>query len=104
MPKKFFRERIVFKADRHIKAFVSECIDAVYVLGLFTELVVIPSGQCLAAAACFKLLVQIQKVISKTADVYRNVELLECLMARHQTSYNDLGYHRIPKNISHAIL
>ena len=50
MPKKFFRERIVFKADRHIKAFVSECIDAVYVLGLFTELV--SGGRCVLQAAC----------------------------------------------------
>ena len=98
LPKKFFSERIVYKAQQHIKAFASECMDAVYVLGLFTDMVVIPSGRFAAAAACFKLLVQIQKVLANADNVYRNVDLLEDLTARHQISYNTMGYHRIPKH------
>ena len=97
LPKTFFAERIVRKDRGHIKAFASECIDAVRVLGLFTELVVVPSGRMVEDAECFRLVVEIVKLLSKADDVPCNVDLLEELLASHQALYNGL-YHTVPKN------
>ena len=97
LPKIFFAERVVRKDSAHIKAFASECIDAVRVLGLFTELVVVPSGRMVEDAECLRLMVEIVKLLSKTDDVPCNVDLLEDLLARHQVLYNGL-YHTVPKN------
>ena len=94
----FFATRIVRKNESHIKAFASECIDAVVVLSLFIDLVVEPAGTIPEHVRCFRLLEDIVKILFKPDDIMLNVDTLEETMRNHQERYNGLGYKQIPTN------
>ena len=102
--KSFFASRIVTKPNAHIKAFASEVINVVYVLALFTSLVVAPSGMMSQHVECFQLLVAIVKIMKSEAYVLANLDTLESYLEKHGTLYVEL-YKSIPKNhlVRHVI-
>ena len=93
----FFTNRIVHNGNAHIKAFASECVDAVHVLELFVDMVVQPAGVLQDHVACFKLVCKIVKILGKPKDILLNVAELERTLEQHQTLYIQL-YKSIPKN------
>ena len=97
LDRNFFANRIVHKRDAHIKAFASDCIDAVLVLELFVDIVVQPAGVLQDHVVCFKLLCKIVKILGKPRDILLNVAELERTLEQHQILYNQL-YKAIPKN------
>jgi hypothetical protein len=55
----FFQDRVVHKLSAHLRAFASEVLLAVDILGLFVEMVLAPAGKLSAEIECFKHLQQL---------------------------------------------
>ena len=88
------------KKEAHLKCFASECVDVVFVLNLFIDLVVSKSEIPAAFARhveCMQLLADIAKILAKPEDILQNVNALEDKLCRHQQLYSPL-YKTIPKN------
>lgn len=56
LTKSFFKDRVVENLDAHMKAFASEMLSAIVVLGIFVDAVVRPTGKLADHVACFDCL------------------------------------------------
>ena len=94
--KKYFQERIVERADAHIRAFASEMLSAITFLGLFVDVMVKPDAaeELAPYLACFDLL-RVMMAILQSGNL-RDAPTLQAAMQAHHELYIQL-YHRIPK-------
>lgn len=96
LPKNFFQKRIVARDGAHIRAFASEMLSAISLLGFFMDVVMkndAPPSLSLVLQ-CFDLL-RIMMTIFQRGDA-KHIPTLQTAMQTHHEIYVQL-YHAIPK-------
>ena len=78
LTKTFFRDRVVHKESSHLRAFASEVLLAVDILGLFVEMVLEPAGVLSAEIKCFKYLQELLDHICKGTCEHAHPALDAC--------------------------
>ena len=68
LSKNFFTDRIVDRTWSHMKGFAADVLAAVHVLGMLTQILILPSGLLPEHAACFQHM-QVIFTIYKQADI-----------------------------------
>ena len=96
LPKNYFKQRIVHTEGRHIRAFASEVLSAVTLLGFFLDVVVKgdASPDLSLSLQCFDLLRIILAILQRGDP--KNIPTLQTAMQAHHELYLKL-YHPIPK-------
>jgi hypothetical protein len=90
LPKTFFRDRIVDHPGKHMKAFASEVITAVSILGLFVDTVLRPLGALAQNIVCFDYMRSIVAVLKSGDDACKLVGELRRLLQLHHTAFQIL--------------
>lgn len=86
----FFQDRIVSKASAHIKAFASEMLTAIAILGIFVDAVVRPMGILRPHVDCFDKLREIVGVLGKGDEACSNVGILKIKLQEHHVRFQGL--------------
>ena len=82
--KDFWRTRIVNKPGKHIRAFASEMLTAIMVLGAFVDSVLAPQGSLPEHVKCFNLFRTIIDIFRMGEAALGKLDLLErCLLEHH---------------------
>ena len=92
----FFATRIAQKANSCAKAFAPEVMDAVHVLVLFADAVVVPSNKMQKHVRCLELFLDMITIMAVPEDIMLNVDTLEDILEEHAVLYKDL-YKTVPK-------
>jgi hypothetical protein len=97
LPKKFFQNRVVERADARMKAFASEMLTAVMLFGFFVDVLVKSraDAETMQYVDCFDLLRAILAILQR-GDI-RDLPTARMAVQCHHRHYNSLGYHKIPK-------
>ena len=82
-----FVDRFVAKPTAHVRAFASETICMVMVLGLFCQVVLMPRGLLPAECECFLLLGRIIMILSSNMETMAKVQLLHRLVLQHHDKF-----------------
>jgi hypothetical protein len=90
LPKTFFQDRVVDDSSKHMKAFASEMITAVCILGLFIDTVLRTSGALTQNIVCFDHLRSIVAVLKSGDDACKFLDELRLLLQMHHTAYQIL--------------
>lgn len=83
---RFFQERIAGSRGSHLRAFASEVLNAIAVLGLFCDVVLRPTHKLLPHVACFDDLRSMVNILRRS-DAYTMEGQLQILLERHHKSF-----------------
>ena len=86
-PKRFFRDRIVNKPTNHCRAFAAEVLQAIHVLGAFSDMVLKPSGKLKDKAVAFDKLRNIADLFKLGDFAVPRADLLESLLEEHHVAF-----------------
>ena len=86
----FFQDRVVPRPDSHIKAFASEMLTVVQVLGIFLDAVVRPAGVLQNHIVCFDLLREIAMTLVRGDDVAKTISRLRQAVKSHHELFAEL--------------
>ena len=77
------QDRTVLRRGKHLKAFASEMLSAIYVLKLFLVLVVRPTGVLTEHLDCFDELYNMTRLFQSGDAIVGNLPLLNQVLHRH---------------------
>lgn len=87
LSKKFFQERFRDKACMHLKAFASETLTAITVLGLFLDAVVKPTGNLVEFTRSFDKLRELVDLLKTNDKVVERIAYLKRVVIEHHEQY-----------------
>lgn len=87
LTKTFFKDRLVNKDDAHIRAFASEVLSAITVLGIFMDVVIKPMGKMPVHCACFDRLREIVNMLSRGDEVCTCIPELRDVVGAHHIAF-----------------
>jgi hypothetical protein len=87
LPSTFFQDRFVPDAGSHMKAFASEMVTVIAILGMFIDSVIRPTRILMDHIACFDDLRSIVQCLRLADDVVQLVPQVKLLLKKHHEAY-----------------
>ena len=87
---KFWRKRIVNKPKRHMRAFASEMLTAIFILGAFLDAVIKPLGSLPDHVRCFDSLRTLVCIFESGSRALLRIGLLRTTLREHHEMYVEL--------------
>ena len=87
LTKSFFVDRVVHHACSHIRAFASEVITCIQLLGIFVDVVVRPTGMLADHINCFDKLRELVGLLASGDSACSSVALMRGISTEHHVSF-----------------